>query len=624
MVAVSLLILFALDVSGFSIRQKIYQIETNLFRMGDWLIGLSHFIFLWFCLGLIWVPQTQYILMSLAASGFGLKAYLDYGAPRSLIRAIRSAWPPLILTAPFWFAAFIRISLPPNFGDEMAYHFISPHALQHLSTWQFEPGVFTMVPRLIDTWYVLCFSLMKTYVLARLSHFLILLTFLCLSYSVLKMRYGVITAVIFSFGFIAIPQALIMSATLGFVDIANCSFLALGLIFGLDFLIFESDRTRLFYALQFWTMAIATKYSGLPALAIFLLIVVWLSFRNRHIYESLVRHWRFVATIPFLAGGYWYLKNIILTGNPVYPFFLPCYRWVETCQKGKNFFGEWTEPVRLSTLPAIFDELFGFRHAYFGLLVIALVGIGRAYKYKRQQILISVAVLVALLAGELLFISHFSGFMLRYHQHLQIELLLIMAIGTGALVSLLSGRVKYLVVVFSTVLITVSYGAHLKYTYEPGYTYKDYEREYALGRTDIYSFLQHRLPSSLALLKMCDEPSDHKPFHIVTYDPDLIWYDDLFRMRIFFTNCDYVSGPISVDQPLAEVLPDATLRQLHFLLATINPCVTPNDVVAKIKSEEDLKLQMRRLNNLLVCQSHPLLTGLLYDFDANRLQPHSP
>lgn len=66
-----------------------------------------------------------------------------------------------------------------------------------------------------------------------------------------------------------------------------------------------------------------TKYTGVPgALPLFvfsLISVVWVSFRKKHVFTSLLRYLPLFVILFLIGGGFWYLRNYIHTQNPFFP-----------------------------------------------------------------------------------------------------------------------------------------------------------------------------------------------------------------------------------------------------------------------------------------------------------------
>lgn len=94
------------------------------------------------------------------------------------------------------------------------------------------------------------------------------------------------------------------------------------LVATLFFSIISRDRRDVMKAFLLIGFVIGTKYNGIIQVLVLLPIilgVIW-HFRN-----SLRKLW-FMPFLAFLTGGLWYIRNWIVTGNPVYPFGINGHR----------------------------------------------------------------------------------------------------------------------------------------------------------------------------------------------------------------------------------------------------------------------------------------------------------
>src|SRR3989337_4500657 len=378
------LIVIYLDCLGTSVRNRVFPEKLpNEGRVVNWLIGLGVYVFWWFVLGFFIPPQRfQILVISLGILPFILPRYFSSNQPKQFLNLLKQLLIPVILIAPFLPAVFVKASLPPYYGDEMVYHFISPAQLQSLSRWSFGSGIYENLPRLMETYYTLSFSLFRTYSFARLTNFTVLLTALSFGFLVLKRNFNLHTAFFFPFLFLSVPHQIVLTSTLGMVDVPTYSFITIAVLF--------------FF--RHWSGYQPLKYlKKTPLLLI----------------------------IALVFGGYWYLKNLIYTGNPTYPFFFPCYRFEDQCQVKSEFFGSWTTQVSWANFPEIFSQLFVGLNRWSLILAVALI-LMLANNNPRTRLVSNF--LVASFLIELLLLKRFSGFMIRYHQHLQLLLFLFISI----------------------------------------------------------------------------------------------------------------------------------------------------------------------------------------------------
>jgi len=129
--------------------------------------------------------------------------------------------------------------------------------------------------------------------------------------------------------------------------------------------------------------AMATKYTAAPAvLGLFLLVLMRANWRRMLIF----------AGVAALCAAPWYLKNWIVMGNPVYPFFFDAPYWDAWRSEWYSRFGSglaFTSPLRLLTAP--FEAtLFGVEgrapfSATIGPLFLILVPIGIVYAIRERK-----------------------------------------------------------------------------------------------------------------------------------------------------------------------------------------------------------------------------------------------
>ena len=108
----------------------------------------------------------------------------------------------------------------------------------------------------------------------------------------------------------------------GYVDIFVFGFGLAGLFLVLENILAEKiNFTELYIAAVLFGMALAMKYTTLLILAIAGLLLVTALFRAGAGVKAAVRHLSAYAAIISLIAGFWYAKNFIWFGNPVYPIF---------------------------------------------------------------------------------------------------------------------------------------------------------------------------------------------------------------------------------------------------------------------------------------------------------------
>lgn len=610
--SISVFLFVFFDSLGTMVKRFIFRSKNDdVSRILNWLIGFGFFIFVWFILRFFIPPRQSSVLLSIVILFLiSLPTYLKDKELHKLFIAVWQLKIPLLVIAPFLPAVFVKASLPPYYADEMAYQFIPPYFRELIDIWRFDGGLYSNVPQLFNTFFNLVFALTKTYSIVRLYHFLILTTAMAYTYLKLKTHFGRLAAFLFVFTFFSLPIDIVLISTLGYVDVATYSFILIGFISMADYL-FSKKIEPFILSVVFWAMALGTKYT---AITIFvtstIIILTTIFFVHKSIFQKLIpSKTLFKCVILFvLFGGYWYIKNLIAYGNPIYPFLLPCLRYAQFCEtQAVNFFA-WTTPITLRNIPGIIKELlpanFPLQIALFVSPVLALLN-----RNPKTRILSLILTLTIVL--EFILLKQFSGFYPRYQQHLQLLMLLLITIQVSnryrsGFLGLISGTF-YLIVfgyVLASFVSTVIYTNSLKFV---NWT----EINYARGKISVYGWVDQRFPKVRAGIDWCENPPGGKPLALARYDPDMIWYEYDGFMRSFMTNCYFENPPLE-DLPIEKVIPTAKEKKLRFWTITPNRCLPQADVKKHLDYEGEHQLYLRQLNNIIVCHSQEVKPNLYY------------
>jgi len=588
--------LFFFDAIGTWFDSR-YIKSPAFLRPAVWLYGMGLFVAVWFGLHFFIPFRADYILFStLPLLYIALPPYLHFRRWKELWIFAKSHRLPLIIFFILSPALFVKSSLPPYLTDEMAYHFISPAQLAHLSTWRFDGDFYQSLPQVLDFFFVLAFALTKTYSVARLTIFAILATAMLFAFSSFKRLFGRPPAYFFIFAFFSLPQALVLTATVGFVDVAAYSFMLIGLVLLIEFFLNSSSPT-LYLSSIFWGLALGTKYTSLSAFAAILPVALLLIFS-----KIKLRNFAVLLLLLTVFGGYWYIKNWVAYGNPLYPMF--------GGRTAINFTGNWTTPVDLAHLRAILEGLFpGNRLLQIFILVTPLlVWFNRAPKVRIVSLF-----LVSSVVLELIILKYFSGFYARYHQHLQLWLLLLLSIQ-------FTNRYR---LIFLTIFLflLVNFIQTVKITYQPSFLTRQ-EISYATGKLDIYGWVKAELPRVYDVIRWCENPPGGE-VPIVFVDPDMIWFEKDGYLRSFLTNC-YLEKDIPLEGvPVENLLDQARRQKLKFITASINQCLPDSQIGPKRGLRDDLDertIYLRQLSNQFLCHSQEIIPHLYY-FNYEVLNP---
>lgn len=621
-IIIFLLVIIFFDILGTFVKKIVIK-NKNLLeetRIINWLIGLGFFIFFWFIVGFFIRPtQIAIIISGVLLITISLYSYIRNYEYLNLFNSIKTLFPFILIIVPFLPALFVKASLPPYYSDEMAYHFISPYAVENQLNifWQFSGGVLGNAPKLIDTLFILIFSLTKTYSIARLILFSILATVIIFTGHFIRKRFNLSIGLLFVLLFFSLPQEIVFTSTIGFVDISTYSFFILGLVFSSHYLIDKKIGIDVLYlSTIFWAMSLGSKYTTINVFLATIFVLVTISFKK--IKEVFINNKSVLLKIGLLFivfGGYWYLKNFIVYGNPIYPFIFPCWgKYAIDCNTGSSFFGEWTTKVNVENLNTIIHGLLP-GGKWLSILLLISLSTFLFKNIKKEKLLLIFYLLIFVL--EMISIKFMSGFQIRYHQHMQVLLLLPIVIFPFVFmkVKIIPKFIKLILILVFIIPIIKNYFLVVKSTNSLNFVNWN-EINYSIGKDDIYDWIRVRLPRVADAIFWCQNPPGGQVF-LARYDPDMIWYEDEGFMRSFLLNCSYGNPSIDISSE-EKLIKEAKEKEIQFWTATINPCIDQNLVISKRKGESEEEIEMRRENNRIVCKSNEILPNLYY-FDYKKL-----
>jgi len=403
------------EIIGFSLAKIFIKKIPEFLRGAVWLLGLGLVVLLYF-LSHFFVPfafPTALICIIVLLIP-ALKTYLQEKGWQSIILFLRQNLFPLLLLLPVLPLIFIKSSLPPYVWDEMAYHYISPSTLYYEKVWRLGSGFMENIPRLLETAYIFLFSLTKTYATARLLHFSIFVTFLLVIFKFLNDNFGKLPAILYFILVAYHGETFLTRSTFGYIDVATASLVMVGILCLVDFFL-KNKFEDLMMGAAFWGMAVGTKYSSLSPFVVYLLVIFALILRRKLFKRQYFKNYFMAILLFLLMGGYWYLKNFIHTGNPIYPFLTSLFGCrFPSCPTVS--YGDWTLPFTLANTRAILDRIFASNQLFKLLFFLSpFLAFFHSEKFVRKIFcLIFITVLV-----EILLVRMISGYDPRYFYHWQ-------------------------------------------------------------------------------------------------------------------------------------------------------------------------------------------------------------
>ena len=119
--------------------------------------------------------------------------------------------------------------------------------------------------------------------------------------------------------FATVPVVMWESGT-GYIDVAHGLYGGLGVLFVARWLTGKTNKSDLILAGVLLGFAAGTKYTGLQTIGVTGLVIL-IAMAQRKASAEGFKSALLVAGIAMVVSGSWYVKNVVQTGNPVYPFF---------------------------------------------------------------------------------------------------------------------------------------------------------------------------------------------------------------------------------------------------------------------------------------------------------------
>lgn len=604
--------LICFDVLGEWIGRRLVAADKK-FAPTRWLYGMAFFVCVWYFLGFFIIPKGNHVTLSLLfLTAPFLPAYIRSRNLWLILGGWRKVIPVLLLALPLLPIFWVKGSLPPYQWDELAYHYSSPWGYNHLGLRHLTDGFYENIPRLYDTLYSLIFNTSKTYSISRLLHFTTYFSVLIYVFHWLKRTSSTPAAVFFVILMLYVPADLSTSATSGYVDIAANSFVLAGTIATLEYV---AKTTPLTVPIAFWAMALGTRYNSLiPFLSVVLIVTPWCW--RRIFTKAFLRQLVPLSTIFILFGGFWYIKNTLLTGNPIFPFLLPCYRFQDTCQSMKGFLGDWwLIKVDFKNLP---DIIYYILAGSKSIAVISGFCLFLATQLKKNYRL-NTWFLLAYLILNFILIKYLSGFLFRYFIYTQYLIFLITALvlGQKQFTHRIFTHMRWLVLGLAVLFILRQVPRSILRAYSQEKLPKE-EISFVLGQTSIYDWANFLFPKSGPLIRWCDRSEITEEIPITFYDPDITWYQFEGRFNGYLHKCAIVPPPEdSIEDPKVG-LNRLVATKAEFYLVSLAPCT--NGKIMPDMQETPVALSRRVFSDLLVCNSQPVdSVPTLYRFDGNYL-----
>ena len=319
----------------------------------------------------------------------------------------------------FWLLGFLILILLPLAGvltpstsldwDSIAYHLAVPK----LWVAQGHAGPISYIhhsnfPGAVDSWFTVG-ELIGGQTAAKTFTWWFTIYGCLAIFGFIRDRFNATSAWLCTIAFASIPMVMWESGT-AYLDVANGLFAGFGFVFAAQY-VEKKEKADLILAAILLSFAAGSKYTGLQAIFIASAVVLFLIDRQEKI--GAVK----LGGMAIGLSSFWYIKNWILVGNPVYPFFYGAFggkNWdafqsqIYTNQQktfgyagpmnfGQSLLGLVTSPGRFTDPQPTFGGGFAFVSLGFIVVAGAIVGIvkGLVSKFDRALALMILLQLVA-------------------------------------------------------------------------------------------------------------------------------------------------------------------------------------------------------------------------------------
>lgn len=552
----SIIFFLLLDIIGHGIAVR-FNFPKWL-RLFYWVFGLAILVFTWFCLhffipfdsNLIWASLLMIALID-------LKTYYLRRGIYSLFKEIIIFPLPLLFLYPVIKSLIISLSLPPHVWDEMAYHYISPYQLLNEQKWVFTSPLYPnslylyqMVPRLLDTAYSIGFSLTHTYILSRLIHFVIFLSGIFTIGNYLKNKLGYFSAIIFIFFSYYLTPSLFSASTTGYIDVGAATILIVMLLISIEFIL-KPSKGKFYSYSAMAGIALGIKYTTIGfVIANISTITFFLIFsdkKNKYLKnldtKRLISKYflRFIIIVS-IFGGYWYLKNLVLSGNPIYPFLFSCWKKFD-CLESTNFFGNWALKFNFENFDEIKKLLFINNDNLFKLTIYSFfIALYYSKVEKNKHLFYIPVVTVVSFIFEIVYSAPISGYIPRYFYHWSIYIVIFLSLPLRVLFKKQKNLFFLSTIVFNLMIHLYLISPweisqiNIKGLNDPEFITSE-KRSFIRNNISIEDWIRIKFPKmNNIIINVCGKPTLLK---INVADSNLIWTSSEGLMRIFMVNCDF-------------------------------------------------------------------------------------
>jgi hypothetical protein len=246
--------------------------------------------------------------------------------------------------------ALLSALTPPAAWDALVYHLEGPKTYIGVGRVVWVPDNFHLSFPALTEMLFLCGMLLKGDVVPHLLHLAFGALTVAAVYAFSRKHFGGHVPLLAAALCAAIPTAVTV-ATWAYVDLALAFYSFLAFFAVVNWLDDRSTLRWLLVAGALCGMALSIKYTGFTALAVVVTLALLgtmraKSGRTRSFAAILV-----MVVVALVVGSPWYLKSLVYTGNPIYPYVFGGQGWNELRNAWLSSIGVSVSPIQLLFLP---------------------------------------------------------------------------------------------------------------------------------------------------------------------------------------------------------------------------------------------------------------------------------
>ncbi len=239
---------------------------------------------------------------------------------------------------------------PPVEWDALVYHLAGPKTYIDAGRVVWVPDNFHLSFPALTEMLFLCAMLLKGDILAHLIHLVYGVLTVAAVYVFARKHFAGHVPALAAVLFASIPTAVAIAAW-AYVDLALAFYEFMAFVAFVNWLDTRRNFIWLLVAGILCGMAMSVKYTGVAALVVMPLLALASALKSRTGYRHYVTGLLILIVVAVAVASPWYFKNLVNTGNPIYPYIFGGHGWNELRNAWLTSIGVRMSPLQLLLLP---------------------------------------------------------------------------------------------------------------------------------------------------------------------------------------------------------------------------------------------------------------------------------